>query len=164
MSGAGKTRLIEETLKIFINKDQANNIRWFQGDCNQVFEGNPQLYEPFYEAFSLNGELTQTELPISDRCLPKGFFTDRSHISKIFGKVISKAGSVAQVELEELISVDDESSRSIEEIVSELIELLIERFIYDNESKIIVCIDDFHWIDQASLDLLKLLYIKTKKT
>ena len=51
LSGAGKTRLIEETLKIFINKDQANNIRWFQGDCNQVFEGNPQLYEPFYEAF-----------------------------------------------------------------------------------------------------------------
>ena len=106
--------------------------------------------------------MTQTELPLSDRCLPKGFFTDRSQISKIFGKVISKAGSVAQLELEELISVDNESSRSIEEIVSELIELLIERFIQNNNSKIIICIDDFHWIDQASLDLFKLLYLKSK--
>lgn len=162
LSGSGKTRLLKETLKVFSTNDHPNNIRWFQGDCNQVFEGNPQLYEPFYEAFSLNGELTQAELPASDRCLPKGFFTDRSQISKIFGKVISKAGSVAQLELEELISVDDESSRSIEEIVSELIELLIERFVQNNNSKIIICIDDFHWIDQASLDLFKLLYLRSK--
>ena len=56
------------------------------GQGNQVFEGNPQLYEPFYEAFSLNGyDSNRTSLVTG---ASKGFLTDPRF--KIFRKLFQK--------------------------------------------------------------------------
>ena len=159
-SGTGKTRLLEETIKKVI--DEANDVRWFQGDCNQVLEGSAPMYEPFFEAFSLNGERIEIHKPEEDRKLPQGFFTDRSQLSKAFGKVLNQAGSLAPVDLAGLLSVDDEASRSVSEIVSELIESLISRYIDDDHCKVVIVIDDFHWIDDSSYELTKALIQSTR--
>ena len=163
-SGTGKTRFLKEAVHALRSSSKEFlNIRWFQGDCNQVLEGTAPLYEPFYEAFTLNGEQVNIDLPKDLRCLPQGFFTDRSQLSKAFGKVVSQAGSVAPVDLASLLSVEDESSRSIDEIVSELLESLINQYIDEDQNKIVLVIDDFHWIDSASQELLNRFIDKTKQ-
>ena len=159
-SGLGKTRFLNECISHFRNTEA--NIKWFQGDCNQVVEGTAPLYEPFYEAFTLNGEQIDIHLPKEQRSLPQGFFTDRSQLSKAFGTVISHAGSVAPVDIANLLSIEDESSRSIQEIVSELLDALITQYLDSSLSKIVIVIDDFHWIDQASMDVLTELFVKSK--
>ena len=163
-SGSGKTRFLKEAVDALrTSSDQLINIRWFQGDCNQVLEGTAPLYEPFYEAFTLNGEQINIDLPKELRCLPQGFFTDRSQLSKAFGKVVSQAGAVAPVDLASLLSVEDESSRSLDEIVSELLDSLINQYIDEEQNKIVLVIDDFHWIDSASYELLSRFVNKTKQ-
>lgn len=159
-SGAGKTRLLNETIKQIIS--DGRNYRWFQGDCNQVLEGSAPMYEPFYEAFSLNGEQIEINKPLEDRKLPQGFFTDRSQLSKAFGKVLNQAGAVAPVDLAGLLSVEDETSRSVSEIVSELLDSLISRYVDEDQSKVVLVIDDFHWIDDSSFDLIKALVQATR--
>ena len=98
-----KTRFLNECISHFRNTEA--NIKWFQGDCNQVVEGTAP-YEPFYEAFTLNGEQIDIHLPKEQRSLPQGFFTDRSQLSKAFGTVISHAGSVAPVDIANLLSIE----------------------------------------------------------
>ena len=159
-SGTGKTRLLNETIKQIIS--DGRNYRWFQGDCNQVLEGSAPMYEPFYEAFSLNGEQIEINKPLEDRKLPQGFFTDRSQLSKAFGKVLNQAGAVAPVDLAGLLSVEDETSRSVSEIVSELLDSLISRYVDEDQSKVVLVIDDFHWIDDSSFDLIKALVQATR--
>lgn len=163
-SGSGKTRFLKETVNALrTSSNEIENIRWFQGDCNQVLEGTAPLYEPFYEAFVLNGEQIDINLPKEFRCLPQGFFTDRSQLSKAFGKVVSQTGFVTSVDLASLISVEDESSRSLDEIVSELLDSLINQYIDEDRNKIVLVIDDFHWIDSASYELLNRFVEKTKQ-
>ena len=72
------------------------------------------MYEPFYEAFSLNGEQIEITNPQKTENFP-GFFTDRSKLSKAFGKVLNQAGAVA-VDLAGLLSVEDETSRSVSKL------------------------------------------------
>jgi len=162
-SGSGKSRLLKQTVELLRDSSMSQGISWFQGDCNQVLEGTAPLYEPFYEAFILNGEQINYKLDKELRCLPNGFFSDRSQLSKAFGKVVSQASSVAPVDLANLLSVEDESSRSVDEIISELIDSLISKYIDEDHKKVVLVFDDFHWIDEATLDLLTRFYEKTKE-
>ena len=160
-SGIGKTRIMTETLALLRN--QGKNVRWFQGDCNLDTEGTSAIYEPFYEAFSIHGEQIMAQEPNEKRVLPRGFFTDRSQISSLFGEVVSKASALGPIDVSNIVESVNDTSRSEEEIVAELLDYLIDKYIQNGQSKIILVFDDFHWMDAASLELLRNLFAVIKK-
>jgi hypothetical protein len=155
--GIGKTRFINE-----INKHVNGNVVFYKGDCNEHHEGNSQLYEPFFNAFC------QYSGGVVDN-LPKGFFSDRSSISKNLNKVVKVAGSAAPIDVSNVLTLEDEgSARSIQEIVSELIEVLLKRETDNSLDAQVLIIDDFQWVDSSTKELLveltKQLEIRSKFT
>ena len=153
--GSGKTRLLKETLKELQEeqrKGERSAINWFEGDCNEGDDGLLTLYEPFFEAFSLNGDRFAPNGP----SLPNKFFSDRSSIAKGLEKVVSQAGK--GVHLDALIgSVESDTEKlSTEEIAIQLMEWLEEHCINGKmDPRIVLVLDDFHWIDERSLQLFK---------
>jgi hypothetical protein len=140
--GIGKSRFIREMV---LNTD----AKWvfYLGDCNEFPEGNAQLYEPFFNAFC------QHEGQAGN--LPKGFFVDRSGLSRNISKVVKLAGSAAPVDIGSVLSVEEDgSNRSVQEISSELLDILIQRRNESDLSRQILIIDDCQWMDQGTQELL----------
>lgn len=153
-SGIGKTRSLNELIQHF-KKNHHNEFAVFVGDCNESKDGSTPMYEPFFEAFCLQGEICCSDLQNKGR-LEKGFFTDRSQISKGLANILSTAGSLGPVDLSNVLSVEDNTSRSIKEIVNELLDILIDRFINhaDTKKKVILVIDDYQKVDSSTTELL----------
>lgn len=160
-SGMGKSRLIKEWMSNQLNSS-SNSLAMFIGDCNESKDGTGTLYEPFFEAFCLKGELVCSDVLPQLKKFDKGFFTNRTQISQGLSNIVSTASSIGSVDLSAVLSVEDNSSRSVKEIVIELIDSLIDRFLKDSISdrKLILIIDDFQNIDESTRDLLT-QFIKT---
>ncbi len=151
--GSGKTRLLNE-LVLELSDSSPDDIVWFQGDCNSTTD-TAQQYEPFYEAFSLKGNLLESSKERFKPLVAEGFFADRTRISKAFNEVMSRAGSVAPVDLTQMLSIDDDSARTHDEIANELLDIILNRYLSSKPKMIVFVIDDIHFIDTSSLELLK---------
>ena len=153
-SGIGKTRSLYEFVQ-HLRNNHGNEFAVFIGDCNESKDGSTPMYEPFYEAFCLEGESCCSDLPNKGR-LEKGFFTDRSQISKGLTNILSTAGSVGPVDLSSVLSVEDNTSRSVKEIVNELADILIDRLINHpgKKKKVVLVIDDYQKVDSSTAELL----------
>ena len=169
IQGIGKTRLTKEVIS-YIRGLEGNKDSVFIGDCNDVKDGSSIMYEPFYEAFCLNGEVCRTDLAETHKFLDRGFFSDRSQLSKGITTLLATAGSFGPVDLSAILSVEDTNSRSIKEISSELVDILIQRFINEKlgQNALTIIIDDFQKCDSATIELfyeiLKVLKTRTKYT
>ena len=165
-TGIGKTRSLHEFIQ-YLKQNNDNEFAVFAGDCNESKDGSTPMYEPFYEAFCLEGETCCSDLPNKGR-LEKGFFTDRSQISKGLTNILATAGSVGPVDLSNVLSVEDNTSRSVTEIVVELADILIDRLINhpEKKKKVILIIDDYHKVDSSTAELLvafiHVLHTRTK--
>lgn len=153
--GVGKTRLSKEVINFFKSGENVENSI-FIGDCNDVKDGSSIMYEPLYEAFCLNGEVCRSDIPEDQKLLDRGFFTDRSQLSKGLTSLIATAGAVGPVDLSAVLSVEDTTSRSVKEIAAELVDILIQKYLGDKptENSITIIIDDFQKCDSATVDLL----------
>lgn len=153
--GSGKTRLLKE-LVLDLGANSVNKIVWFQGDCNSGTESDQEQYEPFYEAFSSKGNLFESaENTEFTPLVAKGFFEDRTTISKAFNEVVSKAGSIAPLDLTQVLSIEDSNARTQDEIASELVDIIVSRYLTSESNIIVLALDDIHFIDALSLELLK---------
>lgn len=137
----GKSRFIKE----FIKSANPSKSDFFVGDFDEFKDGNIIMYEPFYQAFCL--------YPRGDFKLDKGFFKNRTATFEAFSKVASIATSGAPIDLGSIISIDDNNSLSVDEIANELLELLIN-YSLKSDKKIIIVLDDYQWVDDASQELL----------
>ena len=137
----GKSRFIKE----FIKSANSSKSDFFVGDFDEFKDGNIIMYEPFYQAFCL--------YPRGDFKLDKGFFKNRTATFEAFSKVASIATSGAPIDLGSIISIDDNNSLSVDEIANELLELLIN-YSLKSDKKIIIVLDDYQWVDDASHELL----------
>lgn len=164
--GMGKTRLIKELIDQH-RLEGKNGLAIFSGDCNIVKDGAAPLYEPFYEAFCLNGERACGDLDDNIRYLTNKFFTNRSQIGQGLTSVLNMAGGVAPVDISGVLSVEEDSTRSVKEIVLELTDFLIDNFIKNNvPKKILFIIDDYQNVDESThelfLEFLKTVKLRTK--
>lgn len=160
--GSGKTRLLNE-LVLEISDSSFTDVIWFQGDCNFSTDTAQREYEPFYEAFSLKGNLLESSQEGFNPLVPEGFFADRTRISKAFNEVMSRAGSVAPVDLTQMLSIDDDSARTQDEIANELLDIIINRYLSLKANVVVLVIDDIHFIDASSLELLKTFISEIEK-
>ena len=164
--GMGKTRLISELIG-HLRKDDENKTAVYSGDCNIVKDGSAPLYEPFYEAFCLNGEMCCSDLEQEDRVFDSKFFTNRSQIGQGFSSALNMVGGLAPVDISGMLSVEEDSTRSVKEIVLELTDILIEKILKKNgnnqiSKQVLFIIDDYQNVDDSTHELF-VEFIKTIK-
>ncbi len=151
--GVGKTRFIRELMKAGF-KDAV----FYFGDCDEFPEGNSQLYEPFFNAFCQHDGVCGS--------LPKGFFVDRGGIGRGLTKVVKLAGAAAPLDVGSVLSLGEDSSRSVTEIAAELVDELVVRLARHGLERHVLVIDDCQWMDAGTRELLevflKQVRIRTK--
>ena len=150
-SGIGKTSLIHS-----IKNGADKNIKWFYGDCDEYPESKNIPYEPFYQAFCVN-EFKE------DFSVEDGVFYSGKGNSTEFLKQASPALALLpgiNLSSEALINSvssfeSDLSEAKVNHVISDLREGLRTYFEHITEdSKIVFILDDIHWIDDLSTDLL----------
>ena len=135
--GIGKTRALNEVKKEF-NK---NGWLWFYGDCDEIQSESSVAFEPILQAF---GSLLNKE-KLSDRS---------EEIDTITSKIVNTAlDSTVGINL--ISEFKNNSESSIKNICLEITEKLNSL-----NQKIVIAIEDLHWIDSDSFSFLKEL-IKT---
>ena len=139
-SNIGKTRFLKE----YMSENSFNN-EFFFGDFDEFKEGAILLYEPFYQAFCLH--------PNYELRLDKGFFTNRTKTFDAMTKVVQVASASAPIDLGSLISIDDNESLSVSEISGELLNIIIG-YAESHRKKMVIILDDFQWVDEATNELL----------
>ena len=149
--GIGKTSLLQAYLKA-----NEKEVLTFYGDCDENQEGNVVPYEPFYQAFSNQ--------------IGEGVFYSGARAAKDFlGKaqpLLNMAGVGDAVE--QIIKNDDGfAGGAPREIAKKISSFLIHELKSVGMQRIVLVIDDLHWIDAHSklllLELLKELYAVSKK-
>jgi hypothetical protein len=134
-AGIGKTRSLKEVEQIF----KQHEWDWYYGDCDELQGENVISYEPFLEAFK--------ELLKIDE------FTDRGkNIEGTIGKALNIGAAIVDIDSSFISDYQRDSGQSISEICIEIIDKLENR-----KNKIILVIEDLHWIDMESYAFLKQL-------
>ena len=150
-SGIGKTSLMHS-----IKNEADKKIKWFYGDCDEYPESKNIPYEPFYQAFCVN-EFEE------DFSIENGVFYSGKGNSTEFLKQASPALALLpgiNLSSEALINSvssfeSDLSEAKVDHIIRDIREGLRTHFEHITEdSKIVFILDDIHWIDDLSTDLL----------
>ena len=135
--GIGKSRALGEAKKEF----SKHNWNWFYGDCDEIQSESSVSFEPILQAF---GHL-----------LNKNELSDRSEeIDSITSRIVNTAMD-STIGLNPISEYKKDSEFTIKNICLEITEKLNSL-----DEKIIITIEDLHWIDSDSLAFLKEL-IKT---
>ena len=150
-SNIGKTRFIKE----FINSNKSN-YEFFYGDFDEFKEGQITMYEPFFQAFCQPRDWVVGE---DNYIFPETFFNDRSQTFNNIKKATELASNFSPIDIGQIVSIENNDGMSINEISSELIEILEKKC----NSKIILFLDDYQFVDSATNELLIDLLKKIKK-
>lgn len=135
--GIGKTRALNEVKKEF----NENSWLWFYGDCDEIQSESSVAFEPILQAF---GSLLNKE-KLSDRS---------EEIDSITSKIVNTALD-STVGINPISEFKKNSESSIKNICLEITEKLNSL-----NQKIVITIEDLHWIDSDSFSFLK-EFIKT---
>ncbi|MBR98337.1 MAG: hypothetical protein CMC57_00005, partial [Flavobacteriaceae bacterium] len=135
--GIGKTRALNQVKKEFLK----NNWYWFYGDCDEIQSDSSVTFEPILQAF---GSLLNKE-KLSDRS---------EEIDSITSKIVNTAID-STIGINPISEFKKNSESTIKNICLEITEKLNSL-----NQKIVITIEDLHWIDSESFAFLKEL-IKT---
>ena len=135
--GIGKTRALNEVKKVF----NENSWLWFYGDCDEIQSESSVAFEPILQAF---GSLLNKE-KLSDRS---------EEIDSITSKIVNTALD-STVGINPISEFKKNSESSIKNICLEITEKLNSL-----NQKIVIVIEDLHWIDSDSFSFL-IEFIKT---
>jgi hypothetical protein len=148
-SGIGKTTLIKAVLE-----DKKEEMGAFYGDCHEPQEGSIIPYEPFFQAFSEH--------------LGEGvFYNGSSAAADLIYKAKPLLNLAGVGELTEQLNknLTGFTGASVKEIVKAIIEFLNNSHL-KSKKRIVIVIEDIHWIDKHTKELLKdtikELFIATK--
>mgnify|MGYP000454032361 CR=1 FL=1 len=154
-SGSGKTALIKDHLTSLIEKDINNygDYKLFYGDCDEFQEEKILQYEPFIQAF---GEIVGDDLT-KDK---------DSDIREKTANAISKVHQYGEV-LGSILKSGENEKKSVDIPPLILSRLLIQGILdytkYNNKKHILLVIDDIQWIDDDTLQLLKIFSAEIAK-
>lgn len=143
-AGIGKSAISRAVVQYVLNKYNSNDNEYLllKGTCPEP-SGAAVSYVPFQEAFSEHSGLKN--------------LTDSGNVSQRLDNLLGNlVNSVIPISLESIIPNSDQETTSIGEIhkaVSDLIKKL------SNKKHIILVIEDIHWIDNDSKELLKSLSV-----
>lgn len=134
-AGIGKTRSLLQVKDEFIN----SGWDWYYGDCDQNQDETSPSFEPFLEAFK-------------DLLAIEEFYDRGKHIDNVVNTALGASSAILPADPETLLKPYEKSgSERMTETCLEIIETLEKK-----GKKSIFIMEDLHWIDPESYELLKL--------
>lgn len=149
-AGIGKSRLVQELREMFQSHDQ---LQWLEGRCISI--GQPMSFWPFID-------ILRTELGISSQDSEEDV-ADKliGHINDLFGedaqRIIPYVGQVLSAKLPEAYQ-EQIRYAAPEQIRHQTLLRMQEMFIaLAHRHPLVLILEDLHWADELSLDLLWVL-------